>query len=225
MLIGIGLGGEKKRFDFWSVYKSIIEYYPIGIDNEYPGPFFEYDGIKKLEDIVIKKVHDDKNYKGEWANYWEKVSEDTKIKIEGTTYGQAPSFSAYLILKEEKGSYCNYFEELHFSVSFVGPFYTIIGQSRTEVREGDIIGRFSAVNRINSSPTEETKKYFELIIQKIKSKYPNYKFVPYNINELFIEGLRVRYRDEKRNRVYNALFNDLIDFDKDNYGDPYYSPE
>lgn len=223
--MGISIGREKEKFDFWSVYKSIIEYYPIGIENDYPCPFFEYQGIKKLEDIVVQKVHDDKNYNEEWASYWEKVSEEVGLPIVGTTYGQAPSFSAYLILKEEKGSYCDYFEELHFSVSFVGPFYTIVGQSRTEVHQGDKLERFSAVNKVNSSPTEETQKYFELLIQKIKSKYPNYKFVPYDINELFIEGLRVPYRDEKRNRVYNALFNDLINFDTVNYGDPYYRPE
>lgn len=224
MLIGFNFGAGREKFDFWSVYKLIMEYYPIGIDNDYPGPFFEYDGIKKLEDIVVKKVHDDKNYKEEWADYWEKVSEEAGLPIIGTTYGQAPSFSAYLILKEERGNYCDYFEELHFSVSFVGPYYTIIGQSRTVVHEDDRLKGFSAVNRVISSPTEETQQYFELLIQKIESKYPNYKFVPYDINQLYIEGLRVRYRDVKHNRVYHALFNDLINFDMVNYGDPHYRP-
>lgn len=225
MIAGFSLGGEKEKFDFWSAYKSIVKYYPIGIDNEYPGPFFEYSGIEELEEIVIKKVHDDKNFKEEWANYWKKASNELNVPIVGTTYGQAPSFSSYIIMKEEKGSNCDYFEELHFSVSFVGPFYTIIGQSRTEVHNGNETGRFSAVNKITSSPTEETQKYFEFLIQKITSKYSNYQFVPYHINEFVIEGLRVRYRDEKRNRIYNALFNDLIDFDLANYGDPYYRPE
>lgn len=225
MLIGIGFGEEKEKFDFWSVYKSILEYYPIGIDNEYPGPFFEYDGIKKLEDIVVRKVHDDQNFQDEWSNYWEAVSKEIGLPIVGTTYGQAPSFSSFILLKEDKGPHCDYFEELHFHVSFVGPYYTIIGQSRTEVHQDGKMERFSAVNKINSSPTEDTQGYFELLSQKIKSRYSNYKFIPYHINELFIEGLRVRYRDEKRNRVYNALFNDLIDFDRDNYGDPYYRPE
>lgn len=224
MLIGIGFGDEKEKFDFWSVYKSIIEYYPIGIDNVYPGPFFEYDGIKKLEDIVVKKVHDDKNFQNEWSNYWDTVSEEIGLPIIGTTYGQAPSFSSFILLKEEKGQHCDYFEELHFCVSFVGPFYTIISQSRTEIHGQDKFTRFKAVNKVTSSPTPETKRYFELLAKKIESKYPDYKFVPYHINELFIEGLRVRYRDEKHNRVYNALFNNLVDFDKYNDGDCNYRP-
>jgi hypothetical protein len=201
-------------YNFWSIYESIKKYYPLGIDKEYPGIFFDYWGIKKLEDIIVAKVHDDKNFRLEWEECWEKFSDEIKLPIIGTTYGQAPSFSSYIELKNEKGETCDYVEELHFAVSFVGPFYTIIGQSSTVVnhQEGTDQFHYSAINRITISPDSQTQKYFDFLSEKIESKYNGYKFVPYSINKQTLEGLRVRYRDEKVNRIYHALFNDCVHF-------------
>ena len=169
-------------------------------------------------------MHDDKYFKKEWSDYWSGVSREIGKPIVGTTYGQAPSFSSFVVLKEEKGKNFSYLEELHFSVSFVGPFYTIIGQTQTEVHYSGDPRRFKSVNKVTSSPTPDSTECFNLVAKKIESKYPGYMFVPYHINAQFIEGLRVRYRDEKRNRVYHALFNDLIDFEARNAGDKYFKP-
>ncbi len=205
-----------------SIYESIKNYYPIGIDNQYPGIFFDYWGIKKLEEIVVAKVHNDRNFKTEWQNYWENVSKEIQLPIIGTTSGQAPSFSSYIQLKEEKGKTCDYYEELHFAVSFVGSFYTIIGQSKTVInhKEAEENHYYSAINRIIVSPDIESQKYFDLISEKIESKYKGYKFVPFNINCQFLDGLRVRYRDDKKNRIYHALFNDCVQFSDYNTNDP-----
>jgi hypothetical protein len=209
------------EYDFWPIYESLREFYPIGIERSYPGIYFEYPGIKKLEKIVVERVHDNLNFKNEWENFWKGVSEETNLPIIGTTYGQAPSFSSYIILKEERGKFCDYFEELHFCVSLVGPFYTIIQQSRSVIHEKE--NKFyDSVNRTISSPIEGTKKYFDTLIEKIESKYLGFKFVPYFINEQLIEGLRVRYSDEIENRVYNGLFNDQIKLGVRNIGDPYF---
>jgi hypothetical protein len=201
-------------YNFWPIYESIKMYYPLGIDNDDDSIFFDYWGIQKLEELVAAKVHDTDNYRLEWKDYWDKISDEIKLPIIGTTHGQAPSFSSYIALKSEKGQTCDYTEELHFAVSFIGPFYTIIGQSSTVINHQENGDKFyyPAINRISVSPDQESQTYFKLLSEKIESKFKGYKFVPYYINKQTLEGLRVRYRDEKVNRIYHALFNNCIDF-------------
>lgn len=146
---------DNEQYNFWQIYESIKVYYPLGIDNEYPGIFYDYWGIKKLEQIIIDKVHDGRNFNNEWTSYWNEVSNEIQLPIIGTTYGQEPSFSSYVQLKNEKTESCDYTEELHFAVSFVGPFYTIIGQSTTNVKhkeDDESCYHYTAVNRITVSP-------------------------------------------------------------------------
>jgi hypothetical protein len=203
-----------KAHNFWSIYESIKNYYPIGIENDYPGIFFDYWGIKNLEEIVAARVHDAKNYQLEWKDYCDELSEEIKLPIVGTTYGQAPSFSAYIELKKENGVSCDYSEELHFAVSFVGSFYSIIGQSTTVVHHLKDEGRsyYPVVNRITVSPDKHSEKYFNFLKAKLESRFKGHRFVPYYINKQILQGLRVRYRDDKINRIYHALFNDIVRF-------------
>ncbi len=90
-MFGIGFG-DREPFDFWSVYKTIVEYYPIGIDRD-SSWYNDYKGMKQIEEILITRIHDDKNFQSEWEDYWEAFGKEIGKRIEGTTYGQAPSFS------------------------------------------------------------------------------------------------------------------------------------
>lgn len=202
------------HYNFWTIYESIKNYYPLGIDNSGPGIFYDYWGIKKLEELVVTKVHDQETYRLEWSEYCDKISGEIKRPIIGTTYGQAPAYSGYIELKKEQGETTGFQEELHFAVSFIGPFYTIIGQSTTCLthRDGEEQSFYPAVNRITVSPDNQTQSYFDFLSDKIESKFKGYKFVPYYINKQTLEGLRVRYRDDKINRIYHALFNDCVQF-------------
>lgn len=213
---------NNKTHNFWAIYESIKTYYPIGIDNNYPGIFFDYWGLKKLEDIIVTNIHNEKNFRQEWKDYWGTAGQEINLPIIGTTYGQAPSFSSYIELKNEKGETCDYHEELHFAVSLIGPFYTIIGQSATIVnyQKDETQYRFRTVNRIIVSPDDHTQQYFDFLSGKIESKFKGYKFVPYAIHKQTLEGLRVRYRDEKVNRIYHALFNDCVHFSDHGQNDP-----
>ena len=57
-------------YDLWEIYDGIKTFYPIGIrQGEGVGIFFEYSGIKKLEEIVIENVHNEKNFQNRWTNY------------------------------------------------------------------------------------------------------------------------------------------------------------
>jgi hypothetical protein len=223
MMFGIGMG-DREPFDFWLVYKAIAEYYPIGIDRNNSHLYNEYEGIKRIEKVLIERIHNDKNHQTEWVAYWQRFGVEIGKPIEGTTYGQAPSFSSYIISKEERGQICDCFEEIHFCVSLIGPFYTIYTQFSTGIENGNGVKTCRAVNRIESSPNNQTKKYYDLLVSRIESKYPGYQFVPYSIFKTPVEGLMVHYRDEKQNRIYHALFNDFFQFGRPNIGDHHYRP-
>ncbi len=119
---------------------------------------------------------------------------------------------------------CDCLEEIHFCVSLIGPFYTIYTQFSTGIENGNGMKTCRAVNKIESSPNDNTKKYYELLVERIESKYPGYQFVPFSAYETPLDGLRVHYRDENRNRVYHALFNNLFQFDRPNVGNRHYRP-
>ncbi|MEO1054593.1 MAG: hypothetical protein AAFX87_28435 [Bacteroidota bacterium] len=207
--------------DFWSIYDSIRKYYPIGIKRGENGIYFDYPGIKALEKIVVERVHDQANYENNWVAFTEQCQDELKYPVKGTTYGQEPSYSAYVELSKFVSEEVDSSKELHFAVSFLGPFYTVIGMHKTFVptQRGDKF--LERVNRVVVSPLNEFEIPFIKMMKKIESRFNGYRYVPFFINQMFIDGLRVRYRDDEENRVYHALFNQLIDFEAMKEGDQY----
>lgn len=46
----------------------------------------------------------------------------------------------------------------------------------------------------------------------METKFTGYKFIPYAVNSMVIDGLQVKYLDDKDEcTVYNALFNQFLD--------------
>lgn len=207
------------RFNLWPIYDAIKTFYPIGLQRFEGSVYFDYPGIKKLEEIVVENIHHESNYQEKWVRVTEEWQNDLNVKIIGTTMGQSPSFSSYLELKNVVYENRIITEELHFTVSLVGPFYTVFGIDRTTLKEEDNF--YQQTHRTIISPHAAYSQLFGKLIEKIEEAFKGYRFVPYSIHRMFINGLSVRYRDEERNRIYHALFNDWFDFNAPTVGDEY----
>lgn len=197
------------KFDFWKIYDSIKRYYPIGIKKDESKMFFSYPGLKDLEDIIVDNIHDDNNFNTVWGDFIKEIERQIGKEIIGTTYGQAPSFSSYVLLDRISLDNLTRTKELHFFVSLVGPFYTIIGQDNNTVKIGDY--HYKSTSYLVVSPEYEFTEIFRLLCDKIESCFKGFRFVPFGLCKQTIGGLDVRYSDGNLNAVFHALFNDHID--------------
>ena len=207
------------RHNFWPIYEAVKAYYPIGLKGAYPGIYYDYPGIKKLEALVIDNTHVRAHYRERWVKVKRKWQKELGKAIRETTYGQAPSFSGYVEVSRKKVDNCILSKELHVAVSFLGPFYTVFGLDNTVLIEED--RHYPQTNRVVISPTAGYDQYFSRLREAIEKDFSGHQFVPYFIHHRFIDGLRVRYRDDDENRVYHALFNENFAFSAPIVGDEY----
>jgi len=196
---------NSKTHDFWEIYHSIKKYYPIGLEQHLgEGIYYEYKGLRELEKIIVDNVHNDENYKERWVKFTDEMGHELNKEINGTTYGQAPSYSSSIILFRNTVENCLHVKALHFAVSFVGDYFQIYGLDLTtildEVEERGFRKGYTAVNSVTSSPFAEFEETFKYVEQK----------------------LRLRYVDELNCSVNMALFNQTLSGSENSRGDSFY---
>jgi hypothetical protein len=198
------------KFDFWKVYDAIKSFYHIGIKKDESKMYFSYPGLKELENIIVDNIHNDKHFVERWDNFTKEIESEIGKEIIGTTYGQAPSFSSYVLLDTTSVDNLTRTKELHFFVSLVGPFYTIIGQDNNTVKLEEH-KNYRSTSYLVVSPENEFADIFKLLCDKIENRFRNFRFIPFELCKQIINGLDVRYSDENLNSVFHALFNNHVD--------------
>lgn len=199
-----------QRFDFSSIEDAIRRFYPIGISRDEGAAYFQFSGVKDLERIVVENVHHVDRFNQNWVSFCNEIETEFKKPVISTTYGQAPSFSAYLLLESATHANLTRSKELHFFVSLLGPFYTVLGLDNNKVTLSDQ-QHFISTNYIVLSPENEFAEPFRVVCDLIESRFSSFRFVPSAICQQAIPGLWVRYSDSSTNTVFNALFNDQVD--------------
>ena len=218
------LSFNDKILDFWKVYESIKRFYPIGIRKDESGLFYSYPGLKELENIIVDNMHDESNLQTRWADFTSEIKHQVGKEIIGTTYGQAPAFSSFVLLEKATLPNLTRTKELHFFVSLIGPYYTVIGQDSNMVKmEGT---SFLSTNYLVVSPENEFADVFRLVCEEIENRFEGYRFIPFEYCCQTIDGLQVRYTHENLNAVFHALFNNQVDITTQNYiGNRFYKSE
>ena len=218
------------RYNFWPIYQALKTYYPLGIERREGGIYFKYPGIAELGKLVVENIHEKENYQSRWRDLTSKWSTELDHKIISTTYGQEPSFSAYVELQNEETSERIFEKRIHFAVSLIGPFYTLFATDLTTLIEPDpdipvasqkYGRRYQQTHRSIISPYKEYSDLFVRLRSLIENDFENHKFVPYTMHSAVLNGLQVRYRDDRLNRVYHGLFNQHFDFSSTVVGDKY----
>lgn len=199
-----------EAYDFWPIYDAIKRFYPIGIDRNNNQLYLSYPGLKILEDIIADNVHKRKHFTERWESFTTEIKNEIKKEIIGTTYGQAPSFSSYVLLNTVSIDDLTRTKEIHFFVSLVGPFYTIVGRDHVAIKTNDD-KNYRSTCYLAVSPEKEFKDIFNLLCHKIEQRFKGYRFVPFGIGTETLNGLTVRYSDENLNTIFHALFNNNID--------------
>ncbi len=212
-----------EKFNFWPVYNSIKKYYPVGIPRDDTGMYMNYPGLKELEKVIIDNIHDENNFIRRWEEFEKSVEYQTHKIVNGTTYGQTPCFSSYIELDRKSTDNLTRIKEIHFLVSLLGPFYTVIGQDRSEILLED--DKVYTTNFLTISPEYEYGELFGAICSRIEERFAGFRFVPYAIYSQHIEGLNIHYTEEPLNAVFNALFNNQVDLRARTIGRSYFKGE
>jgi len=187
---------------------DILAYYPLGIKGELP-IYRESEQYKKLEDIVVENIHNKKNYRERWTTFEREIKKTLNCKLEGCTYPTDAGFSSKIILKEFQHQELFHEKSLYFSVSFIGPFYTVFGMDETSIIDE---GRhYSSKNVVTASPYKEFENIFNLIDEKIRKRFDGYKFVPFVLHSMVMGNLYDLYENDKELSIYKALFNSVLD--------------
>ncbi|GAB3021821.1 hypothetical protein [Spirosoma pulveris] len=199
------------KFDFWPIYDAIKRFYPIGIpwQGEEGHMFLSYPGLKELETILVDNLHNETHFTERWSNFAAGIQRETGKEVIGTTHAMAPSFSSFVLLEKTSVDNLTRTKELHFFVSLIGPFYTVIGQDASRVLlDGKY--HYGGTNYLVVSPENEFADVFRLLCNKIEARFNSYRFVPFEICRQTINGLSVRYSDEKLDAIFPALFNNSL---------------
>jgi hypothetical protein len=212
-----------EKFDFWIIYERIIKFYPIGILRDNYKFYETFPGRKEFVELLEENIHNNRNFQKRWVSFDKEIKKQTQKKIIGTTYGQIPCFSSYIELEKKTKNGFKHFKEIHYFVSLLGNFYTIIGEDRNELTEGK--NKFRTTNYLIASPENEYAEIFTLLSEQIELRFENYKFVPFNICAQKLIGLDVRDGLEKQDTIFSAIFNNQISFNNRILGNQFYKSE
>ncbi|WP_428328108.1 hypothetical protein [Mucilaginibacter sp.] len=198
----------KQQNDFYGrIFDAILKYYPIGVKGDDPA-YDKFPGQIELGDIVIDSIHNRKNYKSRWSDFNKEIRVESKKKTEAVTGAFRPSFSSNLILSKHKHQDLIHFKKLHYSVSLVGPFFTIYGFDETIIT--DERRQYASINIVTVSPYKEFEADFNFLKSKIEKKFKGYTFIPFTLNFMLIDGLYDPYNNNEEYTIYRSLFDDYL---------------
>jgi hypothetical protein len=202
---------SKQQDSYGAIIDSILKYYPIGIKSDWES-YSKYPGQIALTEIMIDNIHNRKNFKTRWKDFDKEIGKKTKKKIVGETYGLRPGYSSAAIVNRFENNELLHLKTLHYSVSLIGPFFTIYGIDETCIKDdwdGRNIG-YAAINVVTVSPYKEFELEFNVVKSSIEDKFKGYKFIPFRLHSMVIDGLFDSYND-KELTIYEALFDHRLD--------------
>jgi hypothetical protein len=212
---------NSQRFDFWPVYETIKQYYPLGLrtQKDVDVSLQGFPGQEKLRQLIADNLENTKNYRSRWSSLQKELQTALKKRVHSDTSPVHPCFSAYLPLRREQSDNLTYIKELRFCISFLGPFFTIFGVDQSILRlpashslhapaqENSQLGSYPAIHAVTVSPYQEYAELFTQLEQQIRLRLPGYRLLPFKMGLQLLEGLPHDDTSVKREQtVFEALF-------------------
>ena len=208
------------RYDFWPLYETIKKYYPIGLSKENSRLFFNsYAGIKEYHKLIQDNLVNKKTYQSKWKSFDDKI--EHKINIRPVvTNGLSPSYSSKVEIENVKFGDLTRVKRIHYFISFLGPYYTIIGDDLSIVPI--VEETLFRTNYLIVSPFNEFEELFKTIAEEIECCFKAYQFVPFFILKGTLNGLELPHAEGHVNTIFSALFNSEFDLNHPVRGDEYF---
>lgn len=211
---------SSKKFDYWPIYEAVKEYHLLGIEPSEWEMHNNYPGFHRKGEISAQHIQEESAISLRWKGLVKEVEQLTEKEITGTIFGFDHSLSGYLTLDTSIAGGVKLTKELHFYLSLLGPFYTVLGQDRYYERKPEV--NLELTTCLTVSPLAEYEALFRLTEGSIEKKFKEYRFVPFCIGEMSLKGLDVDDSGGKYNRVFHALFNTRLSNFENRVGDSAY---
>lgn len=210
-----------QRFDFWPIYETIKQYYPLGLRAQRDNDVLlrGYQGQERLRQLTDDNIVDAKNYRSRWSSFQKELQATLKKRVHSDTSLFNPCFSGYIPLLKEQSASITYAKELRFCISFLGPYFTIYGLDESFIRLPEshphqapdgtetFPGFRSGIHAVTVSPYQEYAELFTRLEQQIRLRFPDYRLLPFNIGMQLLEGLpHDSGLVERDQAVFEALF-------------------
>lgn len=208
-----------EKYDFWNLYNCIHQFFPIGVPEGVTAFYNDYPGMKLYNQIIKENIYKIGPQSVVWNNLLKVLKKEYAEQLLGTTTGITSCFCGKINLNNDKQGDLNRIQELHFYISLLGQFYTVVGMDLSEIEIDEMV--FRSTNLLIISPELNFKNSFITVTSRIEEIFKNFRFVPYTIYEQKITGLALPYKLENCT-VFDALFNDGIDLGAKIFGDKMY---
>jgi len=210
------------KYNFWPIYETIVKYYPVGISKNNNKLYNFHKGIIELKNLIHDNLVDQENFQSRWKSFDNIIEDNINKKPIGTS-GFSPSFSSLIEIEILDFENLTRIKRIHYLVSLLGPYYTIIGDDLNIIKVGE--ERLTNINYLVISPFNEFSGLFKILSTEIEKYFQNYRFVPFFILEQEINGLEVPFSDINTSSIFTALFNSQFDFSLPTFGDRQFKEE
>ncbi|WP_426490345.1 hypothetical protein [Hymenobacter sp. 102] len=210
-------------FNFWPLYTTIQQYYPLGLTvPEYDDAFrHRYPGHEQLWDICTDCIENYPAFRQRWKPFQDHLKAVFKRTVHHSQ-GPIPSYAGHIVVQKPKGPIWGHWKELYFAISLLGPYYTIYGLDTSQIELSETrhamghqepitqpIGR-SAIHALTVSPYEEYATLFVSLETAIREWFPEHRLVPLKIGRQALTGLVVEGCTVQPACLHAALFHTEI---------------
>lgn len=202
--------------DFTLISDAIKGYFPIDNDRRLtPGEVVASRRYKKLSKIFKEQFPQQTTHNTKWGKLTSNLEKLFKNPVHGYPDLAGCGFFGEVTIEEEKNLHYIRKKLLRFYISLIGPFFAIHGMDSSiallEVEDyGDFsIGNFDAIHAITTSPVFEYHEPFNKLEYELRSFFPGYLFVPYDVGMSTIKNISIEdnLRDPRSlDTIYEGLF-------------------
>lgn len=211
---------EYRHASFQMIEDTIREYYPTG-SKEMQLDGSDLEGFSKFKSFRKLIIDNFSSYEQKWDPFVRHLEVVLEKSVSAHPAMDAPSLSGTVKIASTKVQDFTWTKELKFYISQLGPYYCIYGLDYSTVdlemnRRGPAPnttdkGHFMAYNAITISPEFEYKDTFLRLKQEIENKFPQYRFVPYQVGMTRIEAIATYHRgsyskSSYMDSIYTGLF-------------------
>lgn len=225
------------KYDFTTIEETMRSYYPIDSQENNPKKnISDLADFDKINELITENFIVQKNYRERWVKFKNFLKQELKKPVQETMIAVFPCYSGKVILKKEGNDTLIYRKELHFYVSLLGPYYSIIGLDSTDIFLQDSssihtqngLTPYTANHAITVSPYMEYQEQFTLLQAKIVEYLPSFKFIPFSICLRKMPGMPILdsfSKDPYQDSVFNALFRPDDNLSAQKRGDSFFGAE
>jgi hypothetical protein len=169
-----------------------------------------------MEKIVNEEFLNQKAYGNKWGKLTSNLKKTFKKPVHVHPDLSGLGFFGEVIIEEDKKPDFIRQKSLRFYISMIGPFFSIQGVDSSialleiESRVKDFNkGNFAATHAITISPVFEYQEVFNKLEDELRSFFPGYLFVPYEVGMSTMKNISIadELRDSRSlDTIYEALF-------------------